>query len=343
MLLLTEKKEDLLTSLSSRNQDVDEELLGVDAHEMAEDIRQARRSEQQHHRYQYNLAYRAGQDSIDKAVTVWMMETLERGIMDNSLCNNSSMQYKTRPIAGARTPTSTLVREVPGVRVASTSAQVADEETRAVMRVIIPAGAGAGSKESEESESEADSDDLPLYPPLRTGSPRQGKGVSVKLHAVMFLPSMPRLCQLTSIMIRTRGPPVQSFAGHTDVNNIHDASTGIKWLQGVSKADAASPTKKRRMIPCYDPQLQAQQRSALPVYVSRDKSVFLSFMQRDGSAGRLSTPQAGAGGHVSCSWTGTTTVDKKCQGWAGMLATATRHVISKNLHESYHSEGGKYG
>ncbi len=65
MLLLTEKKEDLLTSLSSRNQDVDEELLGVDAHEMAEDIRQARRSEQQHLRYRYNLAYSAGQDSID--------------------------------------------------------------------------------------------------------------------------------------------------------------------------------------------------------------------------------------------------------------------------------------
>jgi hypothetical protein len=178
--------------------------------------------------------------------------------------------------------------------VTSTSAQVADEETGAVIRGIIPAVAGAGSKESEESESEADLDDLPLYQPSRTGSPRQCKGVSVKLHAVMFLPSMPRLRQLTSI--RTRGPPVQSFAGHTHVNDIHDACTGIKWLQGVTKADAASPTKKRRMIPCYDPQLQAQQRNELPVYVSRDKSVSPSFMPRNGSAGRLSTPRAGAGG-----------------------------------------------
>ena len=151
----------------------------VDSSDLAETIRRKRLDEQHASWYPYNkFAYRMGPEK-DLGEALW-----------SRIRNyNLSLQYKSRPIAGARLMLS--VSKSTELQASSSSASV-DEPT-------VPNEGNSSSETSEESESESDSYDEEKSQDTRTEYLRQGTGENVEMLAGMISPTMTRLRPLTSI------------------------------------------------------------------------------------------------------------------------------------------------
>jgi hypothetical protein len=201
------------------------------------------------------------------------------------------------------------------------------------------------SKESEGSEPVVDADDEPIVTNLRAGKAplgnRQGDGVNAKSRAGDFSPSMPKLTSTTS-----RQPSYRRYGDHDCVVISCDEITGMQYLHNAISDVTEKPTKKRHqgtVVKDNQPyESKAYEKAVVPYRMGISKLPAFVHTDAYGSGGpHIKLRDTGPGDMLPPSCQGTTTIIQ-VNGGRGSRATATWHVIIKNLFESYHS-GGDYG